>query len=41
MVAALMLEDAVEVERVEIIRIGVERPPIERFSFAQLAALVT
>ena len=41
MVAALMLENAVEVERVEIVRIGVERAPIERFSFAQLTALVT
>jgi hypothetical protein len=41
MVAALMLENAVEVECVEIIRIGVEGVPIERFSFAQLTTLVT
>jgi hypothetical protein len=41
MLAALMLENAVEVERVEIRRIGVERATIERFRFAQLTALVT
>jgi hypothetical protein len=40
-VAALVLENAIEMERIEIIRIDVERAPIVRFSFAQLSTLVT